>query len=325
MSLLTTQRIIANGLAQFDYANVWPTLSGARSRKSSLLSGLSSPKLIELREILTRIAVEQGRKVVVFSQWLRMLRLAHWAVEDVLRRHGLRAAFFTGRESQRQRTRNIVDFHDDPSTRVLFASDAGGVGLNLQKAATAVINLELPWNPAVLEQRVGRIYRLGQDRPIDVYNLISQDCIETRIEALVADKRALFRGLFDGESNEIRFDRSGQFLSRLERVIALVEAPARPAPDGESDVDPGPMERELDEMVLAADESRDAPERSAEQTADRRGGMPAPAAVRQLFSELDIRPTESGGLRIEATAEAAATLAALFEGMARALGAAAQR
>ena len=53
--------------------------------------------------------------------------------------------------------------------------------------------------------------------------------------------------------------------------------------------------------------------------------MPAAAEVRQLFSELDIRPTESGGLRIEASAEAAATLAALFEGMARALGDVARR
>ena len=325
MSLLTTQRIIANGLAQFDFANVWPAVSRVRSRKPSLLNGLSSPKLIELREILTRLVVEQERKVVVFSQWVRMLRLGNWAVEDVLSGHGLRAAFFTGRESQRQRTRNIVDFHDDPQTRVLFASDAGGVGLNLQKAATAVINLELPWNPAVLEQRVGRIYRLGQRKPIDVYNLISQDCIETRIASLVADKLALFRGLFDGDSNEIRFERSGQFLAKLERVLAPVELPARPVRDGEFDEDPGPGERELDEMVLTADESRDEPERPLVQPAEGQAGLPAAAEVRQLFSELDIRPTESGGLRIEASADAAATLAALFGGLAKALGDAARR
>jgi SNF2 family DNA or RNA helicase len=44
-----------------------------------------------------------------------------------------------------------VDFHDDPACRVLFATDAGGVGLNLQRAASACVNIELPWNPAVLE------------------------------------------------------------------------------------------------------------------------------------------------------------------------------
>jgi hypothetical protein len=56
----------------------------------------------------------------------------------------------------------IVDFHDDPALTMLFLSDAGGVGLNLQRAASCCINLELPWNPAVIEQRIGRIYRLGQ-------------------------------------------------------------------------------------------------------------------------------------------------------------------
>jgi len=327
MSLLTTQRIIANGLAQFDYANVWPGLSKVGSRSEALLSGLSSPKLIELREIVTRIVVQQDRKVVVFSQWLRMLRLAHWAVEDVLRDHGLRAAFFTGRESQQQRTRNLVDLHDDPATRVLFATDAGGVGLNLQRAATACVNIELPWNPAVLEQRVGRIYRLGQRQPIDVYNLVSQDSIEARIATLVADKRALFRGLFDGDSNEIRFERSGNLLSRLEHVIGSGEAAPRPGPDPEPDEDPGQEERELDEMVLAADESRDAPEpeEPREPAASGEVALPAAPEIRRLFSELAIRPTKSGGLRIEASAEAAATLAALFEGMAQMLGRAERR
>ena len=57
------------------------------------------------------------------------------------------AAFFTGEEGQKRRTQNIVDFHDDPACRVLFATDAGGVGLNLQRAASACINIELPWNP----------------------------------------------------------------------------------------------------------------------------------------------------------------------------------
>ena len=90
--------------------------------------------------------------MVVFSQWRRMLRLAHWVTRDQLAREGVRAAFFTGEEGQKRRTQNIVDFHDDPACRVLFATDAGGVGLNLQRAASACINIELPWNPAVLEQ-----------------------------------------------------------------------------------------------------------------------------------------------------------------------------
>src|SRR3984893_14889009 len=149
-----------------------------------------------------------------------MLRLAHWATHDALAREGVRPAFFTGEEGQKRRTQNIVDFHDDVACRVLFATDAGGGGLNLQRAASACINLELPWNPAVLEQRIGRIHRLGQRRPIDVYNLVSEPGIESRIADLVGSKKAFFTGLFDGTTDEVTFDRSGSFLSRIERIVA---------------------------------------------------------------------------------------------------------
>ena len=151
MSLLTTQRIIANGLGQVQFAEVWPTISQVRQPDTALIQTLSSPKLLELREILVQLALEQGRKVVVFSQWRRMLQLAHWAVAGLLAERGVRAVFFTGQEGQKRRTQNIVEFHDDPDTRVLFATDAGGVGLNLQRAASCCVNIELPWNPAVLE------------------------------------------------------------------------------------------------------------------------------------------------------------------------------
>src|SRR5690606_15704778 len=100
--------------------------------------------------LLRQLVVDQGRKVVVFSQWRRMLRLAEWAVRDVLAEAGLGSVFFTGEESQRLRAQNIAAFHEEPAVRVMFLSDAGGVGLNLQRAANACVNLELPWNPAVL-------------------------------------------------------------------------------------------------------------------------------------------------------------------------------
>ena len=257
MTLLTTQRIISNGLAQLRFEEIWPDLSRIERPTDSTLRGLASPKLVELRELIGQLALAQGRKVVVFSQWRRMLRLAHWATRDLLAREGVRAAFFTGEEGQKRRTQNIVDFHDDPACRVLFATDAGGVGLNLQRAASACINLELPWNPAVLEQRIGRIYRLGQRRPIDVYNLVSEPGIESRIADLVGSKQALFTGLFDGTSDEVTFERSGSFLSRIERIVApaISPAPAR-AEDVSVSEDDG-AEREIEAVVAAGDESRD--------------------------------------------------------------------
>lgn len=279
MSLLTTQRVISNGLAQLRFQEVWPTLR-KRAPTDAVLQGLCAPKLIELRQLIRQVVVEQSRKVVIFSQWRRMLALAEWATRDLLSAAGLRSGFFTGAEGQRRRTQNLVEFHDDPSMCVLFASDAGGVGLNLQRAANCVINLELPWNPAVLEQRIARIYRLGQKQPIDVFNLVTEEGIESRIASLVDSKQAFFKGLFDGDSDAVQFEQSTSFLSKLERMVDLdkiTPAGARDEAgtdeplalaaaeceefDAETSLDTSPdvaSEPELIALLAAADESTDA-------------------------------------------------------------------
>ncbi|MBI4815222.1 MAG: DEAD/DEAH box helicase [Deltaproteobacteria bacterium] len=214
MRLFTEQRIISNGMAQRDFDEVWSDLE-PRQPSPQLLERLDSPKLLELRGLVDNLVQVQDRKVVIFSQWRKMIRLAHWAVRDILERSNSRAAFFTGAESMKMRDYGVVAFHDDPSTRVMFLTDAGGVGLNLQRAASACINLELPWNPAVLEQRIGRIYRNGQKRPIDVFNLIAEGGIEGRIEKVIGNKRALFTSLFDSESNEVKFESGSSFAESM--------------------------------------------------------------------------------------------------------------
>jgi superfamily II DNA or RNA helicase len=314
MSLLTTQRIIANGLAQLRFEQTWPDLSRIERPTDSTLQGLASPKLVELRELIIQLVLAQGRKVVVFSQWRRMLRLAHWATRDRLAREGVRPAFFTGEESQRRRTQNIVDFHDDPACRVLFATDAGGVGLNLQRAASACINIELPWNPAVLEQRIGRIHRLGQRRPIDVYNLVSEPGIESRIAEVVGSKKALFTGLFDGTTDEVVFERSGGFLARIERLVGTSIPPSRAQSAVVAPTEDDVTEREIDAVVAAGDESRDAPGAVIGTKS-----IPSASQVERLMSGLKVQRTAGGGLVIEAPPETAATLAALFSGMAQLL------
>ncbi|HYD50931.1 MAG TPA: DEAD/DEAH box helicase [Terriglobales bacterium] len=320
MQLLTTQRIIANGLAQLRFAQVWPDLAGTRPEPSAI-ERLATPKLIELRELIAQITVQQQRKVVVFSQWRRMLELAHWATRDVLADAGQRAVFFTGREARPRRTQNLIDLHDDPAVTVLFASDAGGVGLNLQKAASCCINIDLPWNPAVLEQRIGRIHRLGQKRPINVYNLVSQRSIEARIAALVADKKALFKSLFDGSSDEVHFDRSGSFLTQLERVVEPVTVPQ--AEDTDLEQEEVALAREIDVVAGLADENIEPapmPVRiESPHLPSHEGTAPAPLAVADLFSRLQVSVTADGGIAIAAPPEAASSLAALFEGMARLL------
>ncbi len=202
-----------------------------------------------------------------------MLNLAHWAVGDLLAGQGLRAGFFTGAEGQRRRTQNIVEFHDDPSFRILFSSDAGGVGLNLQRAANCVINLDLPWNPAVLEQRIGRVYRLGQKKPIDVFNIVSEQGIESRISVLVNTKQAFFKGLFDGDTDTVNFGEASSFLSRIKKLIdpsaiAVVSArggqaeaePDRAEADADTDLDldiDDEVTDPIDELIDATDEAAD--------------------------------------------------------------------
>ncbi len=340
MSLLTAQRIISNGLAQLNFEDVWPAIR-PRAPEESVLKGLSSPKLLELRQLIRQLVLEQGRKVVVFSQWRRMLTLAHWAVGDLLAEAKLRAGFFTGAEGQRRRTQNIVEFHDDPHVRILFASDAGGVGLNLQHASNCVINLELPWNPAVLEQRIGRIYRLGQKQPIDVFNLVNEEGIESRIAGLVGSKQAFFKGLFDGETDAIQFDQSASFLARVEKIYDPATVPAAAPTDATEEAEPpevdidDDVEYDFEEVIEAADESQDrvaalaesepvpAPAPDGPPTPDeapRADPMAPPMAsggdVRRLFSQLQVRRERDGRIVLEAPAEAASALAALFEGMA---------
>lgn len=330
MSLLTTQRIISNGLAQLQYDEIWPAIRHCQP-EDSLLQSISSPKLIDLRQLIDQLVNGQKRKVVIFSQWRRMLALAHWAIGDILAANHLRAGFFTGAEGQRRRTQNIVEFHDDPNFRVLFATDAGGVGLNLQHASNCVINLELPWNPAVLEQRIGRVYRLGQSHPIDVFNIVSEEGIESRIASIVDSKQAFFKGLFDGASDVVEFEQAGSFLDRVEKLID----PGAASGSGHDldtheyvDIDLADHTDGLDELLDAADESVTPPaEPTAPHPASSAASEPVTvsatsptttlgAGIATLFGNVHVRRESGGKLIIEADEQTADALTALFQGMA---------
>jgi superfamily II DNA or RNA helicase len=329
MSLLTTQRIISNGLGQLRFDEVWPALQGSRP-EPALLEGLFMPKLVELRRIIRDVVIEQGRKLVVFSQWRRMLRLAAWSLGDVLGDAGQRAVFFTGAESPRQRSQSIVEFHDDPKTSVMLLSDAGGVGLNLQHAASACINLELPWNPAVVEQRIGRIHRLGQKSPIDVYNLVTEQGIEARIAALIATKKALFGGLFDGTTDSVRFEGQGSFLSDVEKLVApLPDLPAAAAPplnaddEGDADESLSVAESALDAALADALPSEASLGKTGAPSAPARSGDHAQAVTRaeppkevaELLRALQVTRAPDGTVTISAPAGTADALLSLLQGL----------
>jgi superfamily II DNA/RNA helicase len=121
----------------------------------------------------------------------------------------------------------IDEFTNNAQCKVFLSTDAGGTGLNLQ-AADCVINFELPWNPAKLNQRVGRVNRIGQQSScINVINLISKRSIEERILAGIKLKSALFDGVFDGGDSEVMFSREKrqELVNRLRELMGEEQEP----------------------------------------------------------------------------------------------------
>jgi superfamily II DNA or RNA helicase len=191
-----------------------------------------SPKLDEFAEVIDDLMSSGDHKAVVFSQWETMLHKA----AEVLDRLGVGYALLHGGMQGKER-RAVLEQFQQEGCRVFLSTDAGGVGLNLQTADT-VLNLELPWNPAVLEQRIARVHRMGQSRPVRVINFVTRGSIEERVLKAIEAKRSLFGSVFDGESDAVDFAALGgtSFLDGVREVIGLekpaaisAEVPARDA------------------------------------------------------------------------------------------------
>jgi SNF2 family DNA or RNA helicase len=184
-----------------------------------------SPKLAEFREIIRELVLEEKHKVVVFSEYERMTYLAG----EELRKMKIGFVSLHGGIPSRKRGALIETFHRDPECRVFLSTDAGGVGLNLQ-AASAVINFEPPWNPARLEQRIGRVHRLGQAHPVQVIHLLTEKSIEERVWETLELKKSLFAGVFDSPTAEVSFAKLGR-KSVLQAVKEIfTDQPGRPIP-----------------------------------------------------------------------------------------------
>ena len=184
-----------------------------------------SPKLEEFRELIRELAIEEGRKVVVFSEYERMTHLAGQELEKM----GVGFVSLHGGVPSRNRGALMEKFRRDARCRVFLSTDAGGVGLNLQ-SASAVINFEPPWNPARLEQRIGRVHRLGQAHPVHVVHLLTKDSIEERVWETLKVKKLLFAGVFDSSAAEVSFAALGR-KSTLQAVKEIfVDEQARPEP-----------------------------------------------------------------------------------------------
>jgi len=182
-----------------------------------------SPKLEEFREVIRELAVEENRKVVVFSEYERMTFLA----SQELTKLKIGWVSLHGNVPAQKRGDLMARFREDPDCKVFLSTDAGGVGLNLQ-AASAVVNFEPPWNPARLEQRVGRVHRLGQTHPVQVVHLLTEQSIEERVWETLKLKKALFAGLFDSMTDEVSFEKLGRKSTMQVLKEVFTDQTARP-------------------------------------------------------------------------------------------------
>lgn len=181
------------------------------------------PKLEELEPLLDELLANDDTKIIIFSEWERMLEL----VRDHLRGGDIGYAWHTGSVEQKKRTGEIGRFKNDATCRVFLSTDAGSVGLNLQ-VANVVINLDIPWNPAKLEQRIARAWRKHQTRSVQVINMVSESTIEHRMLGLLKLKQALADNVLETGGVDTMDLPSGRaaMMERLDAVLGQ-SAPSR--------------------------------------------------------------------------------------------------
>lgn len=193
-------------------------------------------KAAELAAQLDELLLDGQAKVVIFSQWLRMHEVL---VKQLRQGKNWNHVLFHGGVPSAKRKALIDQFRDDSNCRLFLATDAGGVGLNLQ-FASVVVNMDLPWNPAVLEQRIGRVHRLGQKRPVQVINFVARGTIEEGMLGVLKFKKSLFAGVLDGGEKDIMFggSRLSRFMETVEQTTQAIPAGAReectPTPESPS-------------------------------------------------------------------------------------------
>ena len=150
-----------------------------------------SAKRARLRALLAELVAE-GRRVLVFSQFVEMLRL----IEGDLAEAGIACLSLTGQTRDRAGVLNAFARGDAPV--FLLSLKAGGVGLTLTQADTVIL-YDPWWNPAVERQAMDRTHRIGQDKPVFVHRLVAGGTVEEKILDMQARKQALADALFDDE------------------------------------------------------------------------------------------------------------------------------
>jgi len=161
-------------------------------------SELGSSKLALFAEVVEDLRAN-GHKALVFSQFVKHLHL----VEDLIKDRNISYQYLDGSTPLKEREKRVQAFQQGQGDLFLISLKAGGTGLNLT-AADYVIHLDPWWNPAVEDQASDRAHRIGQQRPVTVYRLVSGHTIEEKIVQLHGQKRELADSLLEGTDSGAR-------------------------------------------------------------------------------------------------------------------------
>jgi SNF2 family DNA or RNA helicase len=166
-----------------------------------------SAKLEWLMEVLPEM-LEEGRRILIFSQFTKMLAL----IEAELTKNDIGFSKLIGQT--RHRDAAIEKFKSGQSNVFLISLKAGGVGLNLTEADT-VIHYDPWWNPAAENQATDRTHRIGQDKTVFVYKLITENSVEEKIVAMQENKQALAQGIYDNQLPDTEDSLTAEDLQQL--------------------------------------------------------------------------------------------------------------
>ena len=236
-------------------------------------------KIAETMNILQSAFEGGDEKVVIFSQWERMTRL----IARELDKMGIKYEYLHGGVPSAQRKDLINNFTDDPDCRVFLSTDAGSTGLNLQ-AGSIMINLDLPWNPAVLEQRIARIYRLGQERNVQVINLVAKGTIEEQMIGKLRFKTAMFEGVLDNGEDTIFLGNETKFTAMMDTLGEVLDE-EKPAESPEVEHTEADEPEPLKEETKSTDTKSDNKQTSNSEQTEKADTLKVPRQPQELVAQ----------------------------------------
>ncbi|MEK6884269.1 MAG: DEAD/DEAH box helicase [Nanoarchaeota archaeon] len=189
LHLLTALKLLSN------HPTLLKETKGEKIKKfSPLISDESSGKLKVLLEFIEE---NKDKKIVVFSEYVKMLHIIAQNLTIPYR-------MFNGQQSKEDNNKALHEFREKEEVRILLSSESGGYGVNLQNASI-VVNYDLPYNPSDFMQRVGRLHRIGQLNPVVCINLITFSSIENKVLKILLSKQMMIDQIVEGSVNEVSF------------------------------------------------------------------------------------------------------------------------